>query len=51
MCTEMSCLKGGWDLPLEAFMLQPVTIYKKNHQQAELNCSDPSDPRLLEGQM
>ena len=47
----MSCLKGSWNLPLEMFMLRPATLYKKNHWEAELTCSDPSDPRLSEGQM
>ena len=41
-------LKGSWNVQLKVFMWQPVTFYRKNHWEAELNFSDPSDSRLLE---
>lgn len=45
----MNCLKGSWNFPLEMSILKlSVTIYKKNHWEAKLNVSDPSDFRLLE---
>ena len=44
----MNCLKGSWILQVEMFMLQPVTFYRENDWEAELNFSDLSDPRLLE---
>ena len=41
-------LKGSWNVQLKVCMWQPVTFYRKNPGEAELNFSGPSDSRLLE---